>query len=316
MRIMKHLLLAVVILASIFACSPAIAQQDPMYSLYMFNGMAVNPAYAGSRERTAITAIYRNQWTGLEGAPRTAVISGHAPLSNDKLGIGISLINDRISVFNTTALTGSYAYRLKFKNNGKLSFGINTTLNYFHADWNSLRLSDTNDNVFTGSRVNAFSANFGTGVYYYTEKFYAGASVPHILNMSLTEHFTAQGTDMVARQWKHYFFTTGAVFDLGENVKFKPSVMCKYVRNAPFQADLSAAFLLKEAFWFGASYRTGDAVALMTEYIFSKGVRLGYAYDITTSQLNNYSSGTHEIMLGYEFIKKDAYLSPRRMSYF
>jgi type IX secretion system PorP/SprF family membrane protein len=313
---MKKWILAVISIGSLVACTPANAQQDPMYSLYMFNGLAVNPAYAGSRERTAITAIYRNQWTGLEGAPKTAVLSGHAPLSNEKLGLGLTLVNDRISVFNTFSLTGSYAYRIRFKNKGKLSFGINSTLNNFRANWGTLALSDENDNVFNGARSNAFSANFGAGVYYYSERFYAGVSVPHILNMSLSEHFSAEGTNMVARQWKHYFFTTGAVFDLGENTKFKPSVLCKYTKNAPFQADLSAAFLFKEAIWVGASYRTGDAITFMSEYVFSKGVRVGYAYDLTTSQLSNYTSGTHEVMIGIEFSKKETYLTPRRMSYF
>lgn len=291
-------------------------QQDPMYSMYMFNGMAVNPAYAGSREKPVVSAIYRQQWTGLEGAPKTAVFSGHAPLLNDKIGMGLTLVSDNISVFNTLTLMGSYAYRMKVGENGKLCFGLNVEVNNFRAKFQDLELTDTNDKVFRGSRTNIFSPNFGAGLYYYTERFYAGASVPHFLNMSLTDHFKVEGTDMVARQWKHYFFTTGVVINVGENVKFKPSVLFKYVKNTPFQADINAAFLFKEALWIGASYRTGDAVSAMLEYNFTKGLRIGYAYDFTITELNDYSSGTHEIMISYEFQKKQAYLTPRRMSYF
>lgn len=305
--------LTVVILSTI---TTVYGQQDPMYSMYMFNGLAVNPAYAGSRERTAITALYRHQWTGLEGAPRTAVLAGHAPLSNDKIGLGLSLVSDNISIFNTLNLKFSYAYRIRIRETGKLSFGMNVDVTNIRAKWQNVVVTDVNDWVFSSSPASVYSPNFGAGVYYYSERFYAGVSVPHILNMSLTEHFSLEGTNMVARQWKHYFFTTGAVFNFGENVKFKPSILCKYVKNAPFQADLNAAVLIKEAVWFGASYRTGDAVSLMTEYMFAKGIRIGYAYDITLSELNNYSSGTHEIMVGIEFKKKEAYLSPRRMSYF
>lgn len=314
---MKKLLFAVVCFSSLlFACTPARAQQDAMYSMYMFNGLSVNPAYAGSREKPVISALYRHQWTGMEGAPRTAVVVGHAPLSNDKLGLGMTIASDKISIFNTITVMGSYAYRIRFRNNTRLSLGVNVVLNNFRADWNNLALTDDNDAVFISAKKSVVSPNFGTGIYYYGERFYAGISVPHLLNMSLSEHFKAGGTDMVARQWKHYFYTMGAVFNLGDNVKFKPSFLFKHVRNAPFQADLNAAFLFKEALWVGASYRTGDAMVFMTEYNFSRGVRLGYAYDYTLSELNDYSSGTHEIMVGYEFKKKDTYLSPRRMSYF
>ncbi len=312
----KVVIAAVCFFAILGLVNPASAQQDPMYSMYMFNGMAVNPAYAGSREKPVITAIYRHQWTGLEGAPRTAVLSGHAPLLNDKIGIGLTLMNDNIGVFNTLTLMGSYAYRVKAGESGKLCFGLNVEVNNFRAKFSDLALTDTNDEVFKGDRTNIFSPNFGAGLYYYTEKFYAGAAVPHFLNMSLTEHLSAEGTDMVARQWKHYFFTTGVVINVNNNVKFKPSVLFKYVKNAPFQADINAAFLFKEALWIGASYRTGDAVSGMIEYNFSKGIRIGYSYDFTTTELNNYSSGTHEIMVSYEFQKKQTYLTPRRMSYF
>lgn len=294
----------------------ASAQQDPMYSMYMFNGLAINPAYAGSRERPAITALYRHQWTGLEGAPKTAILTAHAPLLNNKIALGGSLCSDNISIFNVITLNFDYAYRIHFKKKGKLSIGMNVTVNNYRARWNELTLNDAVDPAFLSSDNSVTSPNFGAGVYYYTERFYAGVSVPHFLNMSLSDNFEHEATDLTARQWKHYFYTMGAVFNIGKNVKFKPSFLFKHVQNAPFEADLNAGFLFKEALWLGAGYRTGDAINFITEYVFAKGVRIGYAYDYTLTELNDYSSGSHEIMIGYEFIKKDTYLTPRRMSYF
>jgi type IX secretion system PorP/SprF family membrane protein len=311
----KHIILIAFFSLTTFFAS---AQQDPMYSMYMFNGLVINPAYAGSRERPTLVALYRHQWTGLEGAPKTAVFSGHAPLLNNRIALGGSICSDNISIFNIITLNFDYAYRLKFKNKkaGTLSFGMNVTLNNYRARWSDITLNDAVDASFLDSRESVVTPNFGAGVYYYTDRFYAGISVPHLLNMSLADNLEVEGTDLTAREWKHYFYTIGAVFNLGKNVKFKPSLLFKQVKNAPFQADLNVGFLLKEAWWLGASYRTGDAVSFMTEYVFTKGVRIGYAYDFTTSELNDYSSGSHEIMIGYEFLKKDTYLTPRRMSYF
>lgn len=315
---MKRLSTFVFLLTLFFFIKPekTAAQQDPMYSMYMFNGLVVNPAYAGSRERASIVALYRHQWTGLEGAPKTAVISGHAPLLNDNIGIGLTLVSDNISIFNTLTLIGSYAYRIPIKHHGKLSIGLQASITNYRAKWSDLTLQDNNDETFNSAKKNVISPNFGAGIYYYSDKFYVGVGIPHFLNSSLSQSFKVEGTDLTARAWKHYFYTIGAIFKISENVKFKPSLLFKQVKNAPFQADINAAFLLKEALWLGASYRTGDAVSLMVEYNFAKHLRVGYAYDITLSELNNYSSGTHEIMIGYEFGKKDTYLSPRRMSYF
>ncbi|HXH19131.1 MAG TPA: type IX secretion system membrane protein PorP/SprF [Chitinophagales bacterium] len=298
-----------------FISLTSFAQQDPMYSMYMFNGLAVNPAYAGSRERPTVLALYRHQWAGLEGAPKTAVLVGHSTLLNDKLGLGGSVTSDNISIFNTIRVRADYAYRIKFKKHGKLAIGINVEFTNYRARWSELSLNDINDNAFLSAKESFVSPNFGAGVYYYTNRFYAGASVPHLLNASLSEGFKYEGTDSIARQWKHYFYTMGAVFSLGKHVKMKPSVLFKYVKNAPFEADFNLNFLIREAFWFGAGYRTGDAVIFMTEYNFAKGIRIGYAYDYTLTELQDYNSGSHEIMIGYEF-QKTTYLTPRRMSYF
>ena len=307
--------ITVLVFSTIFFSTDLSAQQDAMYSMYMFNGLAVNPAYAGSRERVSFTALYRNQWTGLEGAPNTAVVVGHAPLANDNVGLGLSVVSDNISIFNRMSITANYAYRIKTRR-GKLSLGASATFNNYRARWNELTLNDTDDRALTTNPNNVMTPNFGLGVYYYSEKFYAGISVPQLLNSSLTDNFKLAKDEVSAKEYRHYFATMGTIFKLSDNIKFKPSVLFKYVKNAPFQADINAAILMKEALWFGASYRTGDAVSVMVEYMFSKKLRVGYGYDITLSELNNYSSGTHEIMVGFEFGKQESYLTPRRMSYF
>ena len=252
----------------------------------------------------------------MEGAPKTAVVVGHAPLAKDNVGLGLSIVSDNISIFNRISITASYAYRVKVKN-GKLSLGVNGTFNNYRARWNELTLNDSEDKALAANPNNVMTPNFGLGAYYYSNRFYVGISVPHLLNTSLNDNFKLAKKDGVsAKEYRHYFYTMGAIFKLSDNIKFKPSVLFKYVKNAPFQADINAALLMKEALWIGASYRTGDAVSVMVEYMFSKSLRVGYAYDITLTELNDYSSGTHEIMVGLEFGKKEPYLTPRRMSYF
>lgn len=304
-----------------------LAQQDAQYSMYMFNQLPLNPGYAGSREVTSIVALYRHQWSGIQGAPKTFAISAHAPLLNDRLGLGGWIASDNIGVTNLITLSLNYAYRIKFKNNSKLAIGMNVTLNNFRQRLSELSVNNIEDPSFAGNNLSALSPNFGYGLYYYGEKFYVGVSVPHLLNASINKSFRLEGTDNnVGRQYKHYFATAGVVINAGENLKIKPSTMFKYVSNAPSSLDGNLSFLIKDALWLGASYRFGfgkpgggfgsDAIIGMIEYDFLKNFRIGYAYDYTLSPLNNYTSGSHEIMLGYEFGKKETYLTPRRMSYF
>lgn len=325
---MKKFLLSLTAFVLLFlgaGINQANAQQDAQYSMYMFNGLAVNPAYAGSRERPTIMALYRHQWAGFgDGVPRTAVLAAHAPLLNDRVGLGLSIASDNIGVTNMTNVTASYAYRLPVGKKafwkGKLAFGLNAQFNNYRHRWSEISATTGGDPNFSQNSQNVFSPNFGAGVYYYTEKFYVGASIPHMLNASLRDKVKLSGTDLTARMYRHYFFTGGAIIKLNENLKLRPSFLFKYVDNAPFQGDYNVSLLIKEALWLGASFRSSfqepTAVVGMIEYMFVKGLRLGYAYDHTFTAIGSYQSGSHEIMLSYEFGKKDKYLSPRRMSYF
>ena len=285
--------------------------------MYMFNGLAVNPAYAGSREVLSTTMLYRHQWAGFEGAPKTLTFTAHAPLMNDKVGLGFSLINDNIGVTNTLTLAGNYAYRIPM-GKGKMSLGLLTTISHYKAKWEQLVVNDVTDRAFDENSKSLFIPNFGFGAYYYVpEKYYVGFSVPHLLHNSLNTNFELEGTTKVARQYNHYFATAGYVWSIRADFKIKPSVLFKYQPNAPFQADINLSLLMFESLWIGASYRTGDAAVFIFEYYFAERLRAGYAYDYILTEIGNFTSGSHEVMLGYEFRKKDdAYLTPRQMSYF
>ena len=299
----------------------ALAQQDPEYSMYMFNGLAVNPAYAGSRERPVITALYRQQWAGIKGAPKTFSLTGHAPLLNDRIGIGASVTSDNIGVLNMVNATADFAYRLpvgKNKWKGRLCFGLSASVDHFSNRLSESVLVDNSDPAFA-LNVKASSMNFGAGAYYYTDHIYVGASMPHLLNGSMVNNMQYE-SKVLAHQYRHIFITVGGMVTVSKNVKFKPSILLKEIPKYPVQLDVNASFLFKEALWLGASFRTTYnqpvAVIAMVEYMFAHQFRLGYAYDYTFTKIGQYQSGSHEIMISYEFGKVDKYLNPRKMSYF
>lgn len=316
----KLAILAAVTLLSLMGSSSLFAQQDAQYSMYMFNGLAINPAYAGSRNALAITALYRHQWTGFEGAPSTGVLNAHAPLMQGTMGIGGSIAYDRLGVTDIITATVNYAYIIRFndKFNGRLALGINATINNFRARWTELSVQDGADPSFQANSPSVTNPNFGFGAYYYTDRWYLGASIPTLLNTSFNEGLQLDGTNTeVARKYRHLFFTGGVVIGKEDaTVKFKPSFLFKYVKNAPFIADINASILIKDALWLGVSYRTEKAIIGMIEFDLNDRFRIGYAYDYSLHEIMDYSSGTHEVMLGVEVGRQATYLSPRRMSYF
>ena len=287
-------------------------QQDPMYSQYMFNTLAINPAYAGSRNVLSVTGLVRSQWIGIEGAPKTQTISFDTPLPGKNVGIGFQAFNDQVGITKTTGAFASYAYRLQGQN-GTLSFGLQAGISNFRAQYSSVNLTSggAGDPAF-GQDVNALLPNFGTGIYYNSEKFYIGASVPHLLNNQLNNGEVSVTNGLVSRQYIHGFLTAGYVIDIGLDYKIKPSFMVRGVKGAPLQADLSANFWIKDALAIGAQYRTQSDVSAMLEAQISPQIRIGYAFDRSITKLVNYNSGSHEIMLRYEFgFEKDKILAPR-----
>ncbi|WP_143310581.1 PorP/SprF family type IX secretion system membrane protein [Chitinophaga vietnamensis] len=287
------------------------AQQDAMFTQYMFNPLAVNPAYAGSRNVLSLTALYRDQWVGLKGAPKTFTFSADMPTWNNKLGLGIMAFNDQIGVTKSTGFFGVYTYRIRFSNSGTLAIGLQGGVTNYKADLTQVSLIDQNDHVFANN-INSFLPTFGAGVYYNTDKFYVGFSAPNIIKSYLRKDVYLYSSELIAQKFEHMFFMAGYVFDMNNDVKLKPSFLVKYVKGAPIQADINAQVWLKDVVSLGGSYRTDKSGALLTEIQCTPQFRLGYSYDFSNKSLAAYNRGSHEIMLRYEFgFEKGKILSPR-----
>jgi type IX secretion system PorP/SprF family membrane protein len=278
------------------------AQQDPMISQYMFNGLFLNPAYSGSHQYYTSTLMHRTQWVNFSGAPRTLLLAvdGALPVKSENMGIGLIVANDRIGATEQTDIYANYAYQLKLSK-GKLAFGLKAGVSNYIFKSANLTVWDDNDEVFTGRRT-AWLPKFGFGAYYYSDSWYAGFSIPTLLAYDAHHDFSFdvnQGTFLN----RHYYVYGGYIFKLNDNFKLKPSLLFKYLPAAPVEADINLNLLYKDRFWFGASYRSMDAVVFMIEYQTNSRFRVGYAFDLTTSKIRKYSAGTHEIMIGYDFGK-------------
>ncbi len=297
----------VLFLLAVFGSHPeAQAQQQAMYTQYMFNGLAINPAYAGSHDALSLTGLARIQWVGIDGAPNTQTFSAHSPVA-DRSSLGLFLIHDNIGVTNQYGLYGSYAYRIPI-GEGSLSMGLQVGFNSYSIDLNQVSVQNTDPN-FSVDDAGGLEPNFGAGLFYSTERFYIGASVPHIVN---NEFLSSDINESNARQYRHYFLTAGLVFDLGPSLKLKPNFLVKAVQGAPVEYDLNANLLIKEVLWVGVSYRTEDAISGLIEMLLTPQLRLGYAYDYTTSELQDFNTGSHELVLNFRFaFDKSKVLSPR-----
>ena len=281
-------------------------QQQAMYTQYMFNGLALNPAYAGSHNALSLTGLGRIQWVGIEGAPNTQTFSAHTPIA-DRSAVGLFVMHDNIGVTNQYGFYGSYAYRIPV-GIGYLSMGLQAGFNNYTINLSQVNTKRADQN-FAMNNGGQLLPNFGTGLFYSAERFYVGASVPHIRNNDLL----TSGTDLSrARQFRHYFLTAGYVFDVGPSLKLKPNFLVKAVQGAPVEYDINANLLVKEVLWLGASYRTDDALSFLVEMLLTSQLRLGYAYDYTTTELQEFNTGSHELMLNFQFsFDKSKILSPR-----
>lgn len=302
----KRILFIAFILVSIMSYS----QQDSQFTQYMYNTVNINPAYAGSRGVLSIFGLHRNQWVGLDGAPVTNTFSLNTPISKSKMGLGLSFINDRIGPSDENTISVDVSYSVPTSENFKLSFGVKGTANLLNIDFTKLSQYDPGDALGTTNIDNKFSPNIGAGVYYHSDRSYIGFSVPNFLE---TEHFNKENsTASIASERMHYHLIAGHVFDLTGNIKLKPAVLGKLVQGAPLQVDISANFLFNEKFTFGATYRWSAAVSGMVGFQVSDSWMIGYAYDMETTKLAKYNSGSHEIFLRYELFKNyDKVVSPR-----
>lgn len=274
------------------------AQQAPMYSQYMFNMLNINPAYAGSRGVGTGTALYRNQWLGIEGAPQTASLSYDMSLHEKKIGLGFQFYDDRIGIERTTGLNASYAFRIQLTESGTLSLGLQAGVLNYRANYSEVRTFQPNDPSFN-QNISGILPAAAAGIYYNSDKFYIGVSTPQLLKTKLSLNNSA---DVVSTTRDlHYYLATGFVLDLSQDLALKPSMLVKAVSGAPVEFDFNTNLWIQNVISFGASYRTGDAMVGMVELQLNKQLRLGYAYDKTFSDLGTYNNGTHEMMLRYEF---------------
>jgi type IX secretion system PorP/SprF family membrane protein len=325
----------ITLLTLLFAANLAMAQQDPMFTNYMFNSLVFNPAYAGSNDHLTINALHRSQWVGIDGAPTTQSITAHTPLANDKVGIGFSLVNDKIGPTSSLSINGSYAYRIPV-GKGHLAIGVQGGVYNWRADFSVLNIHDPGDNAYSIQQPNLWKPNLGMGIYYNTKHFYTGLGVPRIIEYDLTTGRT-DNPYIYAKQYRHFYYTIGGAIPLNGNALiFKPSLLIKSVSpdsriksdtafqriSAPTEFNIDLSLFFQETLWVGASFRSAveafsnkssfDSVDLWAAYYLSSGMRIGVGYDYTLTKLQKSTAGSFEIMLGWEFdYKQKKTVTPR-----
>ena len=290
------------------------AQQEPQYTQYMYNMNVINPAYAGSKENLSIGLLYRSQWLNLDGAPKTATFSIHSPVGNN-VGLGLSVISDKIGPVEENNVNADFSYTVNLGGANRLAFGLKAGATFqkigLFSDIGNGYTTDPNDEAFS-ENVNNTHLNVGTGIFYYTDNYYISLAVPNMLKNTYLD-ITNNGQEYkYGSDVLHYFLSGGYVFDISENTKFKPSFLMKSAFSAPTSLDVSANFLFFDRFELGATYRLDDSVGAMANFAVTPEIRIGYAYDYTTSALNASTSGSHEIMILFDLASfKKVSISPR-----
>ncbi len=309
------------------------AQQEPMFTKYMFNSLIFNPGYAGAKDHLSLGLLHRSQWWEIEGAPITQTFTAHTPLRNERVGVGLSIVNDKIGPTNSTGANLVYAYRIPM-GKAKLSIGLQGGVESYRADWSKLNLEQTADPAFQ-ENVSRVLPNFGAGVFFYNKYFYIGGSVPHLVEYDLRSNTE---TEIYARQVRHFYFMTGGAIKLnGDALIFKPSFLVKNVGldkpqskleafkdiGAPTEFDADLSLLFQETLWVGVSFRSAfekfvdesssyDSADIWFSYLLKNGFRFGAAYDYPLTKLSNVTSGAFEIFVGYEFnFKEKKIVTPR-----
>lgn len=284
------------------------AQQDPQFTQYMYNPSNVNPAYGASVNHLSVFGIYRNQWGGIEGAPKTATLSATAPISSTGLGIGVHYTNDQIGVMtqNDFAIDLSYAIDLTY--DVQLSFGVKASANLLDVEYSKLHIYNPADPISAQDIKGEFTPNIGMGMFLFTSRAYVGIAVPQLLQKYSFKDHTVQ----VLKEKMHFYLTAGYVFDVAEDFKLKPSALVKAVQGAPLQVDASLNAMFKQKFTLGVAYRFDASVSALAAFQVSKGVLIGYSYDAETTKIGQYTGGSHEFFLKFDlFNSTKRALAPR-----
>jgi type IX secretion system PorP/SprF family membrane protein len=277
------------------------AQQDPMYSQHMYNKLPLNPAYAGSRDVISAVALYRRQWVTFPGAPKTGTVSVHSPLANRKLALGLNATMDQHGITSNTAVSGQFAYRIPTRD-GVLSLGVQGSVSNFRMGLTTATSAVDFDPSLLQD-VNTFLGNAGAGIFYSTDRYYVGASIPNLIENTLSGVSVGE---MTAQQSRHYYAMGGYVLDVNRTLKVRPTVLVKYVANAPVQADLGVALLLDNKIWVGGQFRTLGAMDLMVEYQATESLRIGYSYGQQLGALGMNTLGSHEVLVGFDLPTKSS----------
>jgi type IX secretion system PorP/SprF family membrane protein len=278
------------------------AQQMPMISQYMSNQLFINPAYAGTHDYTTLSGLMRKQWTDFPGAPQTGFITMDGRINGSNMGLGFSLVNDRLGITEETTIAGNFAYRIPVAK-GHLSFGLKAAVSYYNANLNDLKVWDATDQVYANGVISRWVPNFGAGIYYSTEMFYAGISTPTLIKYTKPSTNMSAEISRVPAYERHYYLSSGYVFKMENDIFLKPSVLVKYVADAPLEADINLNVFFLRRLMLGGGYRTRDGFVAMTELRITPKLRMGYAFDYPMTKLNQYSNGTHEFMLAYDFVR-------------
>ena len=295
------------------------AQQEAQYTQFMFNKLALNPGYAGNSELACISILHRSQWVGLEGAPESQVINFHTPLKNNRIGLGMSILHDKIGPTSSWSYQLKYSYRIPIAN-GKLGVGLQGSVRRFRVDWNDTHAIQTGDGLLSENPASKVLPNFGLGLYYQSSSYYLGISVPNMLKGDLSFYEGSDYSDNFSKETPHYYLMGGLILNAGRNMKFKPALLVKFTENSPVKIDINAMIIFYDKLWLGATYRMGgnidngigESVDAILQYQITSGLRAGIAYDYTLSKMRSYNTGTYEIMLDYCINKKDQMMTNPR----
>ena len=306
---MKNIILG--ILAGICFTLGSRAQQRPVTSTYMFNGLALNPAYAGSLNLFSATFIHRKQWINVDGAPASNILAIHNSFLSNQIGVGLQVTKDEIGVHEETGVYGSYAYKIKTPA-GILAFGLSGGFDNRRSDFSLLKIVDAGDPILSGTR-SRFNPNFGAGIYFANPRMYLGVSVPYILENTL---YIVENKKSQSKESRYYYGTGGLIMDIKANVKLAPSFLIRYQEQNRLGWDINAMIIFDGIAYAGVSYRNGDAFIFLAQMILNENFRIGYAYDINTSAIANQSRGSHEILLNYRIKLRNYKKDPQCPVYF
>jgi len=311
MKILNEIRTAIITLLCLSGPMVVFGQQDPIYSQYIFNMQTVNPAYVGSWQTLGFIALDREQWLGITGHPTTQTFSIQTPIISQNIGVGLDMVIDKLGSERRVMLGANYSYRISIDEATSLRFGLKAGFTNYNNNLPTLQPFPDGqvDPILQNAITSKFMPNVGTGLFLSSSKYYLSLSLPKLFETKINEN---SGYSSRMSEAREYYLLGGVVFNISDNLKFKPTFMTKAAVGSPLQYDLSANFLMAEKFWLGGVYRSGDAVGVVAQWIINNRLRIGYAVDFTTTDLRNYHNGVHELMLSYEiaFIKKE-YTSPR-----